>query len=138
MTLLNCMHQKPNESVTDFCNRIKQVLNKLKNSIPTGTTKQFWFSHTEKYAIHCLQDGLNDLKIQARLSSVDHTSFLTHRKLKRKNKPNSAITARRIIIQLKLANCLIIRNHQPPNRRTNLSSSVQSVTRTPTQQKDML
>lgn len=75
MALLNRMQQNSNESVTDFCKRIKVILNKLKNSIPEGTTKQFWYSHTEKYAIQCLQDGLSDLKIQARLSAIDHDTF---------------------------------------------------------------
>lgn len=75
IALMQSMKQKQEESVEDFSKRIKNILTKLKSSIPEGATKQFWFDHTERQAIQALEDGLFDVKLQSRVVSANKTSF---------------------------------------------------------------
>jgi regulator of replication initiation timing len=75
IALLQQMKQNQNENVEGFCSRIKKVLSKLKSVIPVGATRAFWFAHTERYAVQCLEDGLLDVKIQARLVANKPTNF---------------------------------------------------------------
>lgn len=72
---LQQMKQGPNENVENFCNRVKIILIKLKSVIPTGATRSFWFAHTERYATQCLEDGLSDVSISARLVSEKPKTF---------------------------------------------------------------
>lgn len=75
IAMLQSMKQRKDETVSDFCKRIKELLNKLKSSIPNGTTKQFWFEHNEKQAIQALEDGLADVKLQSRVVSASKPTF---------------------------------------------------------------
>lgn len=69
------MKQSANESVENYCKRIKDILSKLKSSIPNGATKQFWFEHTESHAIQALEDGLRDVNLQSRVIAARKKSF---------------------------------------------------------------
>jgi hypothetical protein len=75
IALLQQMKQCENENVETFCNRIKKVLSKLKSVIPLGATRNFWFAHTEGYAVQCLEDGLMDVTVQARLIAQKPPNF---------------------------------------------------------------
>lgn len=75
IALMQSMKQAPNESVEAYCKRIKDILSKLKSSVPLGATKQFWFEHTESHAIQALEDGLYDVKLQSRVVSAGKKSF---------------------------------------------------------------
>lgn len=75
IALMQSMKQNRNESVEDFCGRIKTILVTLKSSIPTGATKHFWFDHTERQAVQALEDGLVDLSLQSRVVAAQKTSF---------------------------------------------------------------
>lgn len=75
IALLQQMKQSENESVETFCNRIKKVLSKLKSVIPVGAARSFWFTHTERYALQCLEDGLIDVTVQARLIAQKPPNF---------------------------------------------------------------
>lgn len=75
IALMQNMRQNKNETVEDFCKRIKDILTKLKSSIPVGATKTFWFDHTERQAIQALEDGLTEVKLQSRVVSAQKSSF---------------------------------------------------------------
>lgn len=75
IAMLQSLKQSQNDTVETFCNKIKKNLLKLKSVVPIGATRQFWFQHTERYAIQCLEDGLRDVKVQARLVSERKTTF---------------------------------------------------------------
>lgn len=75
IALLQQTRQGQSETVELFCARIKKVLTKLKSVIPAGTTRNFWFAHSERYALQCLEDGLSDVKIQARLVAEKPKTF---------------------------------------------------------------
>lgn len=75
IAMMQSMKQAPNESVEAYCKKIKDILTKLKSSVPHGATKQFWFEHTESHAIQALEDGLHDVKLQSRVVSARKKSF---------------------------------------------------------------
>lgn len=67
IAMLQSLKQNQSESVEIFCNIIKKNLAKLKSVVPIGASREFWFQHTERYAIQCLEDGLRDVEVPARL-----------------------------------------------------------------------
>lgn len=76
LAMLQTIKQDSKEDVQSFCNRIKEILTKIKSVIPNGATKSFWFEHNERQAIQSLEDGLKDSTLQSRMIAARKPTFL--------------------------------------------------------------